>query len=289
MDICPVSLVDRCDQNGPAENRPDQTRSTASRNPKAMRASQEVEPRALDWLPFAPSVSKQDNNAPCPRRNQTHYTMQSLSIPNLTPPCAMTSSVQVVGFFQIPGPIPKYGGHVLPAWHAVVCTCPPPQPICRLFPSFGGARICSQVSPRIALPYHWVSRTLYQKHCSKDRTRRPFFLAMSWCLDGARKAMLFAQASSPCAEPHRLESILHACPCVIHWLTPVSQRMSWDLHSRAPDTAVLYRPRVSVHINPPVGPLFARQCDGEKIRIKIHDGSSQKPYLVVPLKRQVAE
>ncbi|WDK21579.1 hypothetical protein CGRA01v4_12869 [Colletotrichum graminicola] len=183
-----------------------------------------------------------------------HHAMQSFVDTNSIFPCAMTSSVQVVGFFQIPGPFPMYDGHVLPAWHAAVCTCPPPQPIDSVgcFHPLAGHAYCMQpsrwcpVPPRLAFPYHWVSCTLYRQHCSKGPTpRRLFLLAMSRCLDGARKPMMFAQADSPRVEPHRLVSIFIACPCVIHWPTPVSRCVSWDLPtSRAPDTAVLvYRPR----------------------------------------------
>ncbi|KAK1990422.1 hypothetical protein LX36DRAFT_408022 [Colletotrichum falcatum] len=167
--------------------------------------------------------------------------------------------------------------------------------LCRLFPSFGGARIQVCVpSSCVLCPLGLRSPTIgYHAHCTgsivpkADRDGHSSFV-MSYYLDGVRKAMLSAQADSPCAELHRLESILHACPCVIHWPTPVSQRMSWDLPTPEHQTPPCYRPRVSVHIiNPPVGPpLFAHQC---RRHCTYMTGSTRNSYLVVSSNRPVTE
>ncbi|KAK2063227.1 hypothetical protein LY76DRAFT_229724 [Colletotrichum caudatum] len=153
--------------------------------------------------------------------------------------------------------------------------------LCRLFPSFGGARILyvakqvCPVPPSTCTPLplglmHIVPTALFRREKKKrereanrhDRFSSPCYGVY---LDGARKAMLSAQPDSSCDKPHRLKSILHACPCVIHWPAHpgFSAHELGSPHSRAPDTVVLvYRSRVPVHLNPPVGPLFARQCDG---------------------------
>ncbi|KAK1988592.1 hypothetical protein LZ30DRAFT_466953 [Colletotrichum cereale] len=168
--IFPVCLVVRCDRDGPAETRPDQTRpeaQTSRRHPRPCVSLKESS-RAVDWLPFAPSMSKQDNNAPFPRGNEAYCTMHSLSTPNSTPPSAMTSSVQVVGFCQIPGPFAMYGGHVLPAWHAarLHLSSTSTHPLCvGCFHRLAGhAHAAKQVprAPRLTLPYHWASCTLYR-------------------------------------------------------------------------------------------------------------------------------
>ncbi|KZL70651.1 hypothetical protein CI238_01506 [Colletotrichum incanum] len=81
-------------------------RPEAQQTPKDMRPSLEGSRCGVDWLPFAPSMSKQDNNARPPEEEPSpshHAVASSLSIPNSTPPCSMTSSFQILGFSRTEG------------------------------------------------------------------------------------------------------------------------------------------------------------------------------------------
>ncbi|WQF87538.1 hypothetical protein CDEST_12552 [Colletotrichum destructivum] len=223
--LSPFCLVDNCAHAGHGE-----TRGTASSIHGHV--SLDEDRRRVDWPSLGTSMSKQDNNAP----SLIHHTMQLpslcafLSIPNSTPPCSMTSSTQMLGFSRPEGSFQR----------TVMCCQRGMQssaPVLHLNPSTLSAvsifwwgtltqPSCSDMPARLLPPL-----PLGHSHITgqNGRLRRPSLTTLLfWCLSRTRTSTLSNQAGLFCSELHRLKPKHHAWSCVIHWLTPVSRRMSWD-------------------------------------------------------------